>query len=180
MSNGKTMILGEAGEHLVKAHLNTLEIEAGIVGGTHVDVIALIGGRWRTFQVKSSKDSRAFCGGGYWVREGLSERKQFSEYEVDAFVFCFLPAPYPYYIAKEAMSDRINFPHYAFSRSCRDDSFVELLRRWGVDSATKTNGAGQRDFFKNGNDYEPPTLFSQEEDKHEQPRISEETHRADR
>ncbi len=130
VSNGKTVIIGDAGEHLVKAHLNSLNIEAGIVGGRHADIVAFIGEQWRTFQVKASSESRNFSGGGFWVRDGLSERKQFSEYEVDAFVFCHLPDPYPVYIVKEAMSESVCFKHYDFTRKRRDDSFSEMLRRW--------------------------------------------------
>lgn len=131
MSDGNTPIIGAAGEELVKSHLSSLGIEAGIVGGRHADIVAYIEdvGRWVTLQVKASRTDRCFSGGGYWVRDGLSERKRFSEYKVDGFAFCFLPDPFPYYIAAVAIGDSLSFPRYAFTRSSRDTSFNEMVRR---------------------------------------------------
>lgn len=132
--------VGIAGEMLVGVHLTMLGIEWGIMNGRHMDVIAFIHGRTMRIQVKASISSRSFgdCDtpARRLSRVMHSAGRNLLSYKghIDAFAFCYLPDPYPYYMSIEAISnDREAFSPACFTKRGRDDSFKELLRRWRED-----------------------------------------------
>lgn len=119
---------GHSGTNYVIGHFRSLEITCEAIEDENFDLVAKIGGHWKEFQVKSSMGGGHFTHGGSMV--GGKPRKRFSEYKCDAFAFCFLVNPFPFYVAKEAVADSVNIK--IFSRGERDRTFEELLVRWGV------------------------------------------------
>jgi hypothetical protein len=127
--------IGDAGELLVCAHLQSVMIECGIIKGRNIDVVAVIDGRFMRIQVKSSVSKRRFGGNDAFVTDNRNSIvvRGLSSYcnHVDAFAFCYLPDPYPYYIAAPAISTNFeSLSPSCFTKYGRDRSFAELLRRF--------------------------------------------------
>jgi hypothetical protein len=132
--------VGAAGEHLVISHLLSMGLDAAIMHTRYYDAIIILGRTYK-IQVKASAVGRSFGGanvvranlhGGRRSQNELSGRGLLSyKGYIDAFAFCCLLHPYPYYMATEAISDDTqHFSKACFTRPGRDRSFAELMSRW--------------------------------------------------